>query len=172
MANPLPRPPSIHPITGSDYLIEDAWQRWFNEIYNLIGATLVSAPSTSTYIIQTSDAILTNAQILANLSSGVVKVTTATGVLSSVAILDVASGGTGSSTSTGTGSNVLSTNPTIITATLTSPTMTAPMLGNVGSGNLGNCVGYNFSNLVGVAAPNQINVTSLDTYAYTFAGGV
>lgn len=44
-----------------------------------------AAPVDATYIIQTANATLTNAQILAALASGIVKVTTATGVLSSVA---------------------------------------------------------------------------------------
>lgn len=45
-----------------------------------------------------------------------------------------ASGGTGVTTSTGSGSNVLSTTPT-----LTSPTLVAPVLGTPASGNLTNC---------------------------------
>ena len=48
--------------------------------------------------------------------------------------LAAASGGTGVTTSTGTGANVLSTSPT-----LTSPTLTSPVLGTPASGNLVNC---------------------------------
>jgi hypothetical protein len=42
------------------------------------------APANATYITQTSDVTLTNAQVLSNLSSGIVTVTTGTGVLSSI----------------------------------------------------------------------------------------
>lgn len=52
--------------------------------------------------------------------------------------LPVTSGGTGTTTSTGTGSVVLSTSPTLVT----------PILGTVTSGNLGNCT-VDGTNLVG-----------------------
>lgn len=52
------------------------------------------------------------------------------------AALPVASGGTGTTTSTGTGSVVLSSSPT-----LTSPTFTTPVLGTPSSGTLTNCTG-------------------------------
>lgn len=52
------------------------------------------------------------------------------------AALPVASGGTGTTTSTGTGNVVLSASPTI-----TSPTFTAPVLGTPASGTLTNCTG-------------------------------
>jgi hypothetical protein len=55
------------------------------------------------------------------------------------ATLAVASGGTGVTTSTGTGSVVLSTSPTLTSPTLTSPTLTTPVLGTPSSGNLANC---------------------------------
>jgi len=48
--------------------------------------------------------------------------------------LPVANGGTGVTSSTGSGNNVLSTSPTINT-----PTLTAPVLGTPASGNLANC---------------------------------
>jgi hypothetical protein len=48
--------------------------------------------------------------------------------------LPVLNGGTGVTTSTGSGNNVLSTSPTINT-----PTFTAPVLGTPASGNLANC---------------------------------
>ena len=56
---------------------------------------------------------------------------TAAGLSSTLA---VASGGTGVTTSTGTGSNVLSNSPS-----LTSPSLTTPTLGTPASGNLSNC---------------------------------
>ncbi len=63
-------------------------------------------------------------------------VTTLTGGLN--AALPVLSGGTGVTTSTGSGDNVLSISPTLV----------APALGTPASGNLSNCTGYP------VAAPN------------------
>ena len=53
------------------------------------------------------------------------------------ATLAVASGGTGVTTSTGTGSVVLSTSPTLVT----------PILGTPTSGTLTNCTGYTFTNI-------------------------
>jgi hypothetical protein len=50
--------------------------------------------------------------------------------------LSVAVGGTGVTTSTGSGSNVLSTSPTLVT----------PLLGTPTSGVLTNCTGYTTSN--------------------------
>ena len=53
--------------------------------------------------------------------------------------LGVASGGTGVTTSTGSGSIVLSTSPTLVT----------PILGTPTSGTLTNCTGYTYANLTG-----------------------
>lgn len=54
------------------------------------------APVNATYITQTANATLTNEQALASLSTGYVKVTTGTGVLTSQAVpIPVADGGTG-----------------------------------------------------------------------------
>jgi fibronectin-binding autotransporter adhesin len=47
------------------------------------------APTTSKYIIQTADGDLINAQVLANLSTGMLKVTTTTGVLSIAGLSDL-----------------------------------------------------------------------------------
>jgi hypothetical protein len=48
------------------------------------------APYNATYVLQTANATLTSAQVLASLGSGFVKVTTTTGVLSSVSAVPVA----------------------------------------------------------------------------------
>jgi len=53
--------------------------------------------------------------------------------------LPVANGGTGVTTSTGSGNNVLSTNAALTTPTITSATMITPALGTPSSGNLANC---------------------------------
>jgi hypothetical protein len=63
--------------------------------------------------------------------------------------LPVANGGTGVTTSTGTGNNVLST----------SPTLTTPVLGTPSSGTLTNCSGYTYANLAGTVPTWNQNTT-------------
>jgi len=65
---------------------------------------------------------------------GTLNANIAAGQITSSQPLPVTSGGTGVTTSTGTGSNVLSTSPSI-----SSPTFTTPILGTPQSGNLSNC---------------------------------
>jgi hypothetical protein len=81
----LPRPPVEIPIleikTG---IMPIVWQKFFRDLYSKTGSASAGlAPDTAKYIIQTTDAGLSNAQVLASLSSGFVKVATTTGVLSS-----------------------------------------------------------------------------------------
>lgn len=54
-------------------------------------------------------------------------------------VLPVVNGGTGVTTSTGSGNNVLSTSAALTTPTITSPTLVTPVLGTPASGNLANC---------------------------------
>ncbi len=77
----------------------------------LSGST--GAPVGATYITQTGDGTLTNEQALSTLSTGLVQVTTATGVLSSVATSAGVSGLI--SDKTGSGSLVFGTTPTLTT---------------------------------------------------------
>ena len=65
---------------------------------------------------------------------GTLNANIAAGQITSSQPLPVTSGGTGVTTSTGTGSNVLATSPSI-----SSPTFTTPILGTPQSGNLSNC---------------------------------
>ena len=59
------------------------------------------APATATYITQTADATLTNEQALSSLATGIMKVTTTTGVISSLGDpLPIANGGTNGTTAT------------------------------------------------------------------------
>jgi hypothetical protein len=67
-------------------------------------------------------------------------------------ILPVVNGGTGASTSTGTGSVVLSQSPTLTSASLTSPTLTTPALGTPASGNLSNCTNIPLGSVAGTLA--------------------
>jgi hypothetical protein len=84
-----------------------------------------------------------------------VPVTTVTGTL------PVANGGSGVTTSTGTGANVLGTSPTLVT----------PVLGTPTSGNLANCTGLPFN--TGVARYNSGNQTwGASTTTTTLAHGL
>lgn len=70
-------------------------------------------------------------------TTGLTPSTATTGAVTLAGTLAVANGGTGVTTSTGTGSVVLSTSPTLVT----------PLLGTPTSGNLSNCTGYTFANI-------------------------
>jgi len=59
-------------------------------------------------------------------------VTTGTWTGTTIAVIN---GGTGVTSSTGSGSNVLNTSPALTTPTLTTPTLVTPVLGTPGSGN-------------------------------------
>lgn len=69
----------------SGTLTEQA-KRWFNDLFNRVGgATGLSAPNDATYITQVPNSDLTGEQALSLLSTGFVKVTSGSGVLSSTA---------------------------------------------------------------------------------------
>lgn len=70
-------------------------------------------------------------------TTGLTPNTATTGAVTLAGTLAVANGGTGVTTSTGSGSNVLST----------SPSLTTPVLGTPTSGTLTNCTGYTFANI-------------------------
>jgi hypothetical protein len=70
-------------------------------------------------------------------TTGLTPNTATTGAVTLAGTLAVANGGTGVTTSTGSGSVVLSTSPTLVT----------PALGTPSSGTLTNCTGYAFANL-------------------------
>jgi hypothetical protein len=70
-------------------------------------------------------------------TTGLTPSTATAGAVTLAGTLAVANGGTGVTTSTGSGSNVLSTSPTLVT----------PLLGTPTSGTLTNCTGYTFANI-------------------------
>lgn len=70
-------------------------------------------------------------------TTGLTPSTATTGAVTLGGTLAVANGGTGVTSSTGSGSNVLSTSPTLVT----------PVLGTPTSGTLTNCTGYTFANV-------------------------
>ena len=70
-------------------------------------------------------------------TTGLTPSTGTTGAITLAGTLAVANGGTGVTTGTGSGSNVLSISPALVT----------PILGTPTSGNLTNCTGYTFANI-------------------------
>ena len=79
--------------------------------------------------------------------------------LTLAAALPVTSGGTGVTTSTGSGNNVLSTSPTLVT----------PILGTPTSGNLANCTGVSLTTSVSGTLPvanGGTGATTLTGYVY------
>lgn len=90
-------------------------------------------------------------------TTGLTPSTGTTGAITLAGTLAVANGGTGVTTSTGSGSVVLST----------SPTFTTPLLGTPTSGTLTNCTGYTFANIA--SKPTTISGYGI-TDAPTFSG--
>ena len=70
-------------------------------------------------------------------TTGLTPASATSGAITLAGTLAVANGGSGVTTSTGSGSNVLSTSPTLVT----------PLLGTPTSGTLTNCTGYTFANI-------------------------
>ncbi len=164
MAN-LPRPPTINAVSNDQGIISDEWNRWFNQIFTLLNSALVNAPSSAPYIIQTANALLANAQALSQLSTGFVKVTNGTGVLSSQVLIK--SSDIDPTTVTGTGNLVEQLAPTI-----NGPTLTAPVLGQPVSGDLSNCTTGTPGIAIAIANKDYVDSkpgTIIVTYATTAA---
>lgn len=106
-----------------------------NSVSTLNNMTLANVTITSGNVAFTNVTITTANVTTANIGNLVV-----TGTTSLSSPLPVASGGTGVTSSTGTGSTVLNTSPVI-----TSPTLITPALGTPASGNLVNAVGLPLS---------------------------
>lgn len=91
-------------------------------------------------------------------TTGLTPSSATTGAITLAGTLAVANGGTGVTTSTGSGSNVLSTSPTLVT----------PLLGTPTSGTLTNCTGYTFANLA--SKPTTLSGFGI-TDGYSNTGG-
>jgi hypothetical protein len=117
------------------------------------------APDDATYITQTANSGLSAEQALSSLSTGIMRVATTTGVITSL----TDSAGIAANISDETGSGAL--------AFATSPTFVTPALGTPASGTLTNTTGFPTANLAGagtgvltfLATPSSANLASAVT---------
>lgn len=81
----LPPPPttSQQTIVDDNNKMSREWAQWFFQVWAILSEAAISAPGVASYVVNTSDALLPNAQVLGNLGSGFVKVTTGSGLLTS-----------------------------------------------------------------------------------------
>src|SRR6185503_3746788 len=84
MSTGLPQPPNpTQAAVKDDNSLTRSYAQWFQNIFQILNNAGGPAPASGNYIIQTTNALLPNAQILANLSSGFLKVQNGSGALSS-----------------------------------------------------------------------------------------
>jgi hypothetical protein len=85
MAILLPPPPSAssQTIVNDSNQMSREWAQWFFTVWSILSSANVTAPGDATYIVNTSSSLLANAQVLGNLSSGFVKVSVGSGILTS-----------------------------------------------------------------------------------------
>jgi hypothetical protein len=156
----------IVPANKKLYFIYNNTTGGFAVTVKVSGLTGVSVPNgrkvilvcNGTDIVEAHNAISGNATV-----GGTLVVTGATTAASLTlgAALPVASGGTGVTSSTGSGANVLSTSPTLVT----------PILGTPTSGTLTNCTGFPVANISGLgtgvatflATPSSANLAAAVT---------
>jgi hypothetical protein len=94
-------------------------------------------------------------------STGLTPSSATSGAVTLAGTLAVGNGGTGVTSSTGSGSNVLNTSPTLVT----------PILGTPASGTLTNCTGYTTANLSGTISNAQLANSSVTVTAGTGMSG-
>ena len=111
------------------------------------------APSDATYITQTANGSLSNEQALSSLSTGLMRVATTTGVITS--ITDSAGLAANISDETGSGALVFATSPTLVT----------PALGTPSSGTLTSCT---IKCVIAVAVSDETTAITTGTAKVTF----
>lgn len=80
----LPKPPNV-PIATAEGAPTPDWYNWFLNVYTRVGGTLAGlAPGDATYITKTPNNNLSGEQALSLLNTGYAKVTTGSGVMSTV----------------------------------------------------------------------------------------
>lgn len=111
----LTPPPDIvnHKLVDDDGTMTRAYSNWFFSVYNILTQAQVGAPSVATYVLNTTNALLSNAQVLSGLSTGFAKISNGTGLFTtqaSIASTDLASTSVTSGTYTINGSNSYTVN--------------------------------------------------------------
>jgi hypothetical protein len=156
----------IVPANKKLYFIYNNTTGGFAVTVKVSGLTGVSVPNGRKVILvcNGTDIVEAHNAISGNATVGGTLVVTGTANAASLtlgAALPVASGGTGVTSSTGSGANVLSTSPTLVT----------PILGTPTSGTLTNCTGFPVANISGLgtgvatflATPSSANLAAAVT---------
>ena len=156
----------IVPANKKLYFIYNNTTGGFAVTVKVTGLTGVSVPNGRKVILvcNGTDIVEAHNAISGNATVGGTLVVTGTANAASLtlgAALPVASGGTGVTSSTGSGANVLSTSPTLVT----------PILGTPTSGTLTNCTGFPVANISGLgtgvatflATPSSANLAAAVT---------
>ena len=112
MSISLPPPPDVnnHPLVDDDKTMTRIYGQWFFNVYNILKQAETAAPATATFLLNTANALLPNAQVLGNLSTGFAKVTTGSGIIATQHLINatdlantaVTAGAYGSATQVGT----------------------------------------------------------------------
>jgi hypothetical protein len=161
----------------SRYLKSDGTNTSFDQ-FNLASTTTVTAGS---FVIGTTYTILTigttDFTLIGASANTIGVIFTATGVGTGtgtaitadyVGVLPVIAGGTGVTTSTGSGNNVLSTSPTLTTPTLATATLNFPTLNNFTLGTYGNIKTLFETATITASAPSATTNFDVTTQAVQF----